>query len=192
MRRGGGVIWENGWPKQRPRVFATRYLPGDALERLAARVDLAVWPHTGLPPPEALADALGEAEGLLCLLSDRIDAALLDACPKLRAISSCSAGLDHVDLDAASVRGIPVDHTPGILAETTADLAFGLLLAAARRIPEADRLVREGGWTGERAWDPSGFLGRDVYGATLGVVGLGSIGQAVAARARRAEAILTS
>ena len=169
---------------KRPRVFATRRLPGDALERLAARVDLAVWPQTGAPPPEALADALREAEGLLCLLTDRIDATLLDGCPRLRAISSCSAGLDHVDLGAARVRGIPVGYTPGILTETSADLAFGLLLAAARRIPEADRFVREGGWTWERRWDPKGFLGRDVHGSTLGIVGLGAIGQAVAARAR--------
>lgn len=169
---------------RRPRVFATRGLPGDALERLGARVDLTLWPQQGTPPPKALADALREAEGLLCLLTDRIDAALLDGCPRLRAISSCSAGLDHVDLEAATVRGIPVGHTPGILTETTADLAFGLLLAAARRIPEADRFVRDGGWTWERRWDPEGFLGRDVHGATLGIIGLGAIGQALAARAR--------
>ena len=107
MGRDGGPDEEWVGVTQRPRVFATRRLPGDALERLAARVDLAVWVEPGAPPPEALADALREAEGLLCLLTDRIDATLLDGCPRLRAISSCSAGLDHVDLEAARVRGIP-------------------------------------------------------------------------------------
>jgi glyoxylate reductase len=117
------------------------------------------------------------------MLTDRVDAALLDAAPRLRAISSCSVGVDHVDLAVATARGIPVGHTPGVLTGTTADLAFGLLLAAARRIPEADRFVREGHWTAERRWEPDLLLGRDVHGATLGVVGLGAIGRAVARRA---------
>ena len=97
--------------------------------------------------------------------------------------SHCSVGVDHVDLAAACQRGIPVGHTPGVLTETTADLAFGLLLAAARRIPEADRFVREGLWTWERRWEPDLLLGRDLHGSTLGIVGLGAIGQAVARRA---------
>jgi len=124
------------------------------------------------------------AEGLLCLLTDSVDASLLAASPALRVISSCSVGVDHVDLVGATARGIPVGHTPGVLAETTADLAFGLLLAAARRIVEADRQLRAGCWTWEHRWDPDGLLGRDVHGATLGVVGLGAIGRAVAARAQ--------
>jgi len=143
-----------------------------------------VWPHPGAPEGEALAAGARDAEGLLCLLTDRIDAAFLEGCPRLRVISSCSVGLDHVDLEAATRRGIPVGYTPGVLAETTADLAFALLLAAARRIVEADGFLREGRWTWEHRWDPDGFLGRDVYGATLGVIGLGAIGRAVAARAR--------
>jgi glyoxylate reductase len=167
----------------RPRVYASRRLPGPALERLAAAAELEVWEGPGAPAPAELARAVGRAEGLLCVLTDRIDAAMIAACPRLRAISSCSVGLDHVDLEAAARRGIPVGHTPGVLAETTADLAFALLLAAARRIAEADRWVREGRWTWERRWDPEGFLGRDVHGATLGVVGLGAIGRAVARRA---------
>jgi glyoxylate reductase len=169
---------------RRPRVFASRRLPGRALERLAPRVELAVWEGSGAPGPEALAEGAREADGLLCLLTDRIDAKLLAGCPRLRVLSSCSVGLDHVDLEAASARGIPVGHTPGVLAETTAELAFALLLAAARRIVEADRFVREGRWTWEQRWDPEGFLGRDLHGATLGVVGLGAVGRAVAARAR--------
>ncbi len=168
----------------RPAVFATRALPGPALGRLAERVALRVWEGPGAPPPAALREAAREAEGLLCLLTDAVDAELLAACPRLRVVSSCSVGLDHVDLAAASARGLPVGHTPGVLTETTADLAFGLLLAAARRIPEAERFLREGRWTPERAWEPDLLLGRDLHGATLGVVGLGAIGRAVVARAR--------
>jgi glyoxylate reductase len=166
-----------------PRVFATRRLPGAALERLARHSRLEVWPEPEPPPAAELVRRTAAADGLLCLLTDRVDAGLLAACPRLRAISSCSVGVDHVDLAAASRLGIPVGHTPGVLAETTADLAFGLLLAAARRIPEADRFVRAGGWTQARRWDPEGFLGRDLHGAVLGIVGLGAIGRAVARRA---------
>jgi glyoxylate reductase len=165
-------------------VFVTRRLPGDALERLADRVDLAVWPGAGAPSPEDLGRGARGMDGLLCLLTDRIDAALLEACPGLRALSSCSVGVDHIDLAAASARGIPVGHTPGVLAETTADLSLALLLAAARRIVEADRFVRAGSWTWEHRWDPDLLLGRDLHGAALGVVGLGAIGRAVARRAR--------
>jgi glyoxylate reductase len=168
---------------QRPRVFATRALPGGGLARLAERADLDVWPGPGAPPPEVLAERVVGAEGLLCLLTDRVDAALLALAPRLRVVSSCSVGLDHVDLAAAARHGIAVGHTPGVLAETTADLAFGLLLAAARRIPEADRFVRAGLWSAERSWEPELLLGLDVHGATLGVLGLGAIGRAVARRA---------
>jgi glyoxylate reductase len=164
-----------------PRVFATRRLPGAALERLAGAVDLVVWQRPEAPSPDALAQGCLDADGLLCLLDDRIDAELLAASTRLRAVSSYSVGLDHVDLVAATARGIPVGFTPGVLTETTAELALGLLLAAARRIVEADRQVRSGGWT--QAWDPAALLGRDLHGATLGVIGLGAIGRAVAARA---------
>ncbi len=165
----------------RPRVFATRKLPGAGFERLAGEVDLAVWSGSEPPSPEALALGCREAEGLLCLLSDRVDGALLAASPRLRVVSSYSVGLDHVDLAAATAREIPVGFTPGVLTETTAELALGLLFAVARRIVEADRQVRSGGWT--RAWDPTALLGRDLHGATLGVIGLGAIGRAVAVRA---------
>jgi glyoxylate reductase len=125
-----------------------------------------------------------EADGLLCLLTDRIDADLISACPKLRAVASCSVGLDHVDVAALSARKIPLGYTPSVLVETTADLAFALLLAAARRIVEADRFVREGQWTEARRWEPDMLVGRDLSGATLGIVGLGEIGKAVARRAQ--------
>lgn len=163
----------------RPRVFATHGLPG-AIEALAPRCDLDVWPAREAPGPDALAARLAEADGLLCLLTDRVDAALLGRAPRLRAISSVSVGVDHIDLSAATARAIPVGHTPGVLTETTADLAFALLLATARRVVEADRLVRSGGW---RTWEPDLLLGRDVHGATLGILGLGAIGRAVARRA---------
>ncbi|MDZ4278706.1 MAG: D-glycerate dehydrogenase, partial [Dehalococcoidia bacterium] len=121
------------------------------------------------------------AEGLLCLLTDNIDAGLLDVAPRLRVVSTMAVGYDHIDVDEATRRGILVTNTPGVLTETTADLTFALLLAAARRLPEGERAVREGRW---RAWHPSFLLGHDVHGATLGIVGLGQIGTAVARRAR--------
>lgn len=167
----------------RARVLATRALPGGAFRALGARVALRVWPGPGGPDAEALREAARDAEGLLCTLTDRVDRALLEACPRLRVVSSVSVGLDHVDLREAAARGIAVGHTPGVLTETTADLAFALLLAAARRVAEADRFVRAGAWTPARRWEPELLLGRDVHGATLGVVGLGAIGRAVARRA---------
>jgi glyoxylate reductase len=162
------------------RVFATRTLPGEAFRTLGERVALRTWPGPGAPPPDALRREAAEVDGLVCLLTDRIDASLLAACPRLRVVASCSVGLDHVDLAAARARGVRVGHTPGVLTETTADLAFALLLAAARRVAEGDRFVRERRW---RTWEPDLLLGRDVHGATLGVVGLGAIGCAVARRA---------
>jgi len=167
----------------RPRVYATRALPGEAFGGLSGRVDLRVWPGPGAPPADALRAGAEACEALLCLLTDRIDRELIAACPRLRVVSSCSVGVDHIDLAAARERGIAVGHTPGVLTETTADLAFALLLAAARRVAEADRFVREGAWTAERRWEPELLLGRDLHGATLGIVGLGAIGRAVARRA---------
>lgn len=168
---------------ERPRVFVTHRLPGRGLERLAEHAVVDLWEAPAAPEPEELAARTREAEGLLCLLTDRVDARLLAGCPRLRVVSSCSVGVDHVDVAAATQRGIPVGHTPGVLAETTADLAFALLLATARRVVEADRWLRAGGWTRETLWDPVGFVGTDVHGATLGIVGLGAIGRALAVRA---------
>jgi glyoxylate reductase len=163
-----------------PRVFATSSLPGAGLDRLARVTVLEVWAGSAGPGSEALRAGVANADGLLCLLTDRVDAELIAAAPRLRAISSVSVGLDHIDLTAASERGIPVGHTPGVLTETTAELTFALLLAASRRVVEADRFVRGGGW---REWKPDLLLGRDLAGATLGIVGLGAIGRAVAMRA---------
>ncbi|HXF51015.1 MAG TPA: D-glycerate dehydrogenase [Dehalococcoidia bacterium] len=165
---------------ERPRVFVTRRLPGDALERLSAVALVDVWQHDLPPSRDELVAAVREADGLICLLTDRIDAGVLDAAPRLRVVSTMAVGYDHIDVAAATARGIPVGHTPGVLTETTADLAWALLLATARRVVEGDRFVREGRW---KTWDPNLLLGYDVHGATLGVVGMGAIGQAVARRA---------
>jgi glyoxylate reductase len=162
------------------RVYVTRQLPGDALERLAEHADVDLWPDDVPPPPDVLAARVAGADGLISLLTDRVDAPLIDAAPRLRVISNVAVGYDNVDVDAATARGIPVGNTPGVVTETTADLAFALMLAASRRIVEADRYLREGRW---RAWDPNLLLGHDLYGATLGIVGFGAIGRAVARRA---------
>jgi glyoxylate reductase len=132
------------------------------------------------PPAEELHANVADVEGLLSLLTDRIDQQLLDAAPKLRAVANYAIGFDNVDVDAVTARGIPVGVTPDVLTDATADFAWALLLAAARRVVEANRDVREGRW---RTWEPQGWLGADVHGATLAVVGAGRIGRAVARRA---------
>jgi lactate dehydrogenase-like 2-hydroxyacid dehydrogenase len=162
------------------RVFVTRRLPGDALDVLAQHADVDVWPDEMPPPYETLVRRAGSADGLICLLTDHIDAALIERCTRLRVISTMAVGYDNIDVEAAAARGVPLGHTPGVLTETTADLAFALLLATARRVTEAERFLRDGGW---RTWDPNLLLGVDVHGATLGIVGFGAIGRAVARRA---------
>jgi glyoxylate reductase len=161
-------------------VFVTRALPGGALERLREKHAVTVWDGALPPAPAVLREALADADGLLCLLTDRVDAALLDAAPKLRAIANYAVGTDNIDLALTAARGIPVGVTPDVLTEATADLAFALLLAAARRLPEAAAAAREGLW---RTWEPAAWLGADVDGATIGIVGFGRIGRAVARRA---------
>lgn len=165
------------------QVFVTRALPGGALDTLRALPDVAcdVWPDDEPPPYETIRDRVPALDGLLCLLTDRIDAPLLEAAPQLRVVSQMAVGVDNIDLAAATRLGIPVGHTPGVLTETTADLAWALILATARRLPEAERFLRAGSW---RHWSPGLLLGRDVHGATLGIVGMGAIGAAVARRAR--------
>ncbi len=158
----------------------TRRLPGPSLERLAAAHELDVWPHELPPSQEELLARAHSAHGLLTTLSDRIDAALIDACPKLRAVVNYAVGSDNIDLAAAAARGIQIGVTPDVLTDATADLTWALLLAAARRLPEGAEAVRAGAW---RTWEPAGFLGLELRGATLGVVGLGRIGRAVAERA---------
>ena len=162
-------------------VFVTRALPGDAIERLRAAHEVSVWDGALPPEPAVLRAAVANAEGLLCLLTERVDRALLDGAPRLRAIANFAVGTDNIDLALTRERGIPVGVTPDVLTEATADLAFALLLAAARRLPQAAADARAGRWL---TWEPAGWLGADVHGATLGIVGLGRIGRAVARRAR--------
>ncbi len=166
------------------RCFVTRELPGPALGRLREAHHVEVWPERVPPTYEELLEHVRGAEGLLSLLSDRVDAELIAAAPELRAISNYAVGYDNVDLEAAAARGIPVGHTPDVLTDTTADLAFALLLAAARRLPEGIEEVRAGE---SLTWEPAHNLGTEVHGATLGIIGFGRIGQAVARRAQGFE-----
>ena len=165
----------------RPYVFVTRKLPGRAVAMLRTAARVAVWPEAEPPPRRELLRRVARADALLSLLTDRVDGELLDAAPRLRIVSNMAVGFDNIDLAAATERGVLVTNTPGVLTETTADFAFALLMATARRVVEGDRLVRQGKWG---PWHPSFLLGRDVHGATLGIVGLGQIGQALARRAR--------
>ncbi len=162
------------------RCFVTRELPGDGLDRLAAAHGVDVWPEPLPPTPAQLRERVAGTEGLLCLLTDRVDADLLAAAPRLRAIANYAVGSDNIDLDAARKRAIAVGVTPGVLTEATADLAFALILAAARKLPAAHEDVRAGRW---RTWEPQGWLGLELNGATLAIVGAGRIGRAVARRA---------
>ena len=161
------------------RCFVTRQLPGPALERLGAVHQTDVWPGRVPPTPEELAEHVADAEGLLSLLSDRIDSDLLARAPRLRAISNYAVGYDNIDLEAAATAGVAVCNTPGVLDDTTADLAFALILAASRLLGQGERDLRGGRWNG---WAVDQYLGQDVHGATLGVVGYGRIGRAVARR----------
>ncbi len=166
------------------RCFVTRRLPGPALGRLQEAHEVEIW-NGRLPPTAAeLARGTADAEGLLTLLTDRVDAALIDSSPKLRAISNYAVGYDNIDIEAARHRGLPVGHTPDVLTDATADLTFALLMAAARRLPEAIQAAAEGDWV---TWEPAMHLGQTVHGATLGIIGYGRIGRAVARRAEGFE-----
>jgi len=164
----------------KPRVYVTRILPEKAWEMTEEFCEAEVWEGELPPPREVLLEKVKEIEGLLCLLTDEIDAPLMDRAPRLKVISNCAVGYDNIDLKAATERGIIVGNTPGVLTDTTADLAFALLMATARRIPEATRFVRAGKW---KTWGLTVLLGQDIYGGTLGIVGVGRIGSAVAKRA---------
>lgn len=168
----------------RPRVFVSRALPGPALQQLAQHAEVRVWEDAEPPTAQQLQQAVADADGLLCMLTDAIDQTLLAQAPHLHVISSCSVGVDHVDIVALNQRGIPLGHTPHVLVDATADLCFALMLAAARRLPEAEQFLRGGEWTPARRWEPELLLGKDLRGATLGLLGLGAIGQAVAQRAQ--------
>ena len=157
-------------------------LPESIIQALKARYEVMAWTGSEAMSPRQLSDALMGAQGLLCALSTPIDATMIDGATDLKVISTISVGVDHIDLRAATRHGIPVGHTPGVLVDSTADLAVALMLAATRRIAEADQWVREGQWT--RGWQSDLLLGTDLSQATVGLVGLGPIGEAVARRLR--------
>ena len=163
------------------RILVTRRVPEaglDVLRRFSPEVDL--FPHDRAMTRAELFETIGDKDGLLCLLTDRIDKEFLDAAPKLRAIANYAVGFNNIDIDAATQRRIPVTNTPGVLTETTADLAWALLMDVARRLSEGDRFTRAGRF---RGWAPMLLLGGDIHGKTLGIIGMGRIGQAVAKRA---------
>ncbi len=162
------------------RVFVTRPIPGSALDRLRERHEVDVWEGEGPPPASVLRERAAGAQGLLTMVTDPVDAALLDGAPELRAVANYAVGSDNIDKDEAARRGIAVGVTPDVLTDATADLAWALLLATARHLPAAAASVPAGAWT---SWEPQGFLGAEVAGATLGVIGAGRIGSAVAQRA---------
>jgi glyoxylate reductase len=166
----------------KPKVYVTRELPQRGMKIIKERFDAEVWPEYGPPPKEEIIRKARNVDALVTLLSDKIDAEVFDAAPKLKIVAQMAVGFDNIDVAEATKRGIYITNTPGVLTETTADFAWALLMAIARRVVEADRYVRSGQW--KVSWHPSMLLGRDVYGATLGIVGAGRIGTAVARRAK--------
>ena len=167
---------------EKPKVFVSRTIPEGGLEMVRKACKVEIWTDEMPPPRELLLERVHGVDGLLCLLTDPIDAEVLDAAgPGLRVVSNYAVGYNNIDIAAATARGIPVGNTPGVLTETTADMAFALLMAAARRVVEGVDYTRAGKW---RTWGPTLLLGHDVHGATLGIVGMGRIGQAVTRRAR--------
>jgi glyoxylate reductase len=161
------------------RVFVTRRLPGGAVGRLRREHEVEVWPEPMPPGRDVLLGRAPELDGLLSMLTDPVDAELIAAAPSLRAISNYAVGVDNVDVAAATAAGIPVGNTPDVLTDSTADLTLALMLGIARRIVESDAYVRRGEW---RTWEPRLLLGYDLHNATVGVVGFGRIGRAVARR----------
>ncbi|MCR4401563.1 MAG: D-glycerate dehydrogenase [Firmicutes bacterium] len=165
----------------KPKIYVTRRIPQPGLDLLATAFEVEVNSHDRVATREELIAGVQGKDALLCLLTDKIDAAVMDAAgPGLRVIANYAVGFDNVDVPAATLRGIPVTNTPGVLTDTTADLAFALLMATARRVVEADRFMRAGMY---RGWGPMLFLGQDIHHKTLGIVGLGRIGRAMAERA---------
>jgi len=165
----------------KPKVYVTRLLPQQAMERIRSSCALEVWEGELPPPRDILLEKVRDVEGLLCLLTDKVDSELMSKAPKLRVISNFAVGYDNIDVAEATKRGIVVGNTPDVLTETTADFTFAVIMAAARRVVEGNKQVREGKW---KTWGPLTLLGVDVHNATLGIVGLGRIGTAVARRAK--------
>jgi glyoxylate reductase len=163
----------------RPKVFVARRIPDAGLAPIAAECDVDVWPDRLPPPADELRRRVAGCVGLVSLLTDKVDAALLAAAPTLKVVSNFAVGVNNVDLPAATARKVPVGNTPGVLTDATADIAVTLLLAAARRLGESSTDAKEGRWI---TWEPTGWLGCDLVGRTVGIVGMGRIGFATAKR----------
>jgi len=166
----------------KPKVFVTRILPAAGLNRIKEQCDADIWPEALPPPHDVLRRKVAQCDGLVSLLTDKIDAALLDAAPQLRVVSNFAVGFNNIDVAAATARGIAVGNTPGVLTDATADMAFTLLIGAARRVVEGHQYTVSGQW---QTWEPLGHLGQDLAGRTLGIVGMGRIGYALARRCQR-------
>lgn len=163
----------------RPKVFIARRIPDEGLNAIAAACEVDVWPDRLPPPADELRKRVKDCDGLVSLLTDRVDAALLEAAPRLKVVSNFAVGFNNVDVPACTARGVSVGNTPGVLTDATADIAATLLLAASRRLGESATDAKEGRWI---TWEPLGWLGQDLGGRTLGIVGMGRIGFATAKR----------
>src|SRR6266498_5935713 len=166
----------------KPKIFVTRLIPPVGLERVREYCDADIWTEPLPPSADVLRRKVSDCEGLLSLLTERIDAALLDGAPRLKVVSNYAVGFNNIDVPACTARGIAVGNTPGVLTDATADMAFCLLIAAARRVVEGHQYTLSGKW---KTWEPLGHLGQDLAGRTLGIVGMGRIGYALARRCQR-------
>jgi glyoxylate reductase len=165
----------------KPKVFVSRIIPDLGLRQITAACDAEVWQDPLPPPADVLRTKIANCDGLVSLLTDRIDAGLLVVAPRLRVVSNYAVGFNNIDVPACTARGIAVGNTPGVLTDATADMAFCLLIAAARRVVEGHQYTLSGRW---KTWEPLGHLGQDLAGRTLGVIGMGRIGYALAKRCR--------
>jgi glyoxylate reductase len=166
----------------KPKVFVSRVIPDAGLALIRQHCEAVIWPEQLPPPHDVLRSRIADCEGLVSLLTDRIDGPLLDAAPRLRVVSNYAVGFNNIDVPAATARGVAVGNTPGVLTDATADMAFCLLIAAARRVVDGHQYSVAGQW---KTWEPLGHLGQDLAGRTLGVVGMGRIGFALARRCQR-------
>ena len=178
---GKNNSWE--WRKVlKPKVYLTRKLPDEIVNSLREKCELRMWESEEEPVPhDVLEQEIQEVDGLFCMLTEEIDCSLLEKASKLKVVANMAVGYNNIDIKAAKEKGVVVTNTPGVLTETTADLTFALLMATARRIPEASTYLREGKW---EAWTPMQLTGQDIHGATLGIIGMGRIGESVAKRAK--------
>src|SRR4030042_2627249 len=166
----------------KPKAYITRELPERGLKKIKEHFDIEVWPEYAPPPRKVIVDKVATVDALVSLLSDKIDPEVFNAAPKLKIVSQLAVGFDNIDIAEATRRGIYVTNTPEVLTDTTADFAWALLMTIARRVVEADKYVRTGKW--KVSWHPAMLSGRDIYGATIGIIGAGRIGYAVAKRAK--------